>query len=292
MTSRAWVLFAAVSLLWGVPYLLISVAVDEASPWVVVAVRTAVAALVLLPLAAVTGALRPLRGRSVELLGLSAVQIAVPFALIPAGERWVSSSVTAILIAAEPLLVVVLGAGLGAGERMSGTRIAGLALGLAGVAALVGLDVGGDGDRLLGAGLILLATVGYAVGVLWIRLRFADAPPAGLAAWAVTASAVMTAPFAVATLPAAAPSFDAVAALVALGIGCTAAALVLFYALIAEAGAVHAVLITYAAPVVAVIAGVIVLDEALTPVMLVGMVMIAAGTWMTARAANPAPSDV
>lgn len=137
MTSRARVLLAAVSLLWGVPYLLIAVAVDETSPAVVVAVRTAVAALVLLPLAAASGALVPLRGRAVELLGLSAVQIAVPFALIPAGERWVSSSLTAILIAAEPLLVVVLGAGLGVGERITGTRLAGLALGLAGVATPV-----------------------------------------------------------------------------------------------------------------------------------------------------------
>jgi drug/metabolite transporter (DMT)-like permease len=292
VSARTWALFAAVSFLWGVPYLLIKIAVDETSPLVVVAARTAVAAAVLLPLALATGALRPLRGRAWELLGLSAVQIAVPFALIPAGERWVSTSVTAILIAAEPLLVVALGAAAGAGEHVTRTGLAGLVLGLAGVGALVGLDVGRDADQLLGAGLILLAVVGYAAGVLWIRLRFAEAPPLGLATWAVTASAAMTTPLALGALPEATPSAGALAALVALGVGCTAAALVLFYRLIAEAGAVRAVLITYAAPVVAVAAGVLLLDEDLTPVMVAGMVLIAAGSWLAVgRAPRAAAAD-
>jgi len=290
VTGRAWALFAAVTVLWGVPYLFIRVAVEEVSPPVVVLARTLLAAALLAPFALAGGSLAALRGRRRELALLALVEIAVPFTLISAGEVHVTSSLAAILIALEPLMVVTIGAVAGLGERVDGRALAGLVLGLAGVAALVGIDVGGDGDRLGGVAMIVAATACYAVGVLWVRVRFAGAPPVGLATVTVAWAAAWTAPAALLTLPGEVPSAGTLGSLAVLGVGCTALALALFFRLIAEAGPVRAVLITYTAPVVAVAAGVAVLDEPLSAGMLVGVVLIAAGSWLaSARRPEAAP---
>lgn len=280
MSARAWLLFAAVTVLWGVPYLFIRIAVDEVSPAVVVLARTLLALAILAPVAVGSGALAPLRGRQRELALLGLVEIAVPFTLISAGEIHVSSSLTAILIALEPLMVLGLGAAAHAGEHVDARRLAGMLVGLVGVAALVGIDVGGDGARLAAVALILAATGCYAVGVLWVRLRFAGAPPVALATSTVGWAAAWVAPVALLTAPDAIPSAGTLGALAVLGAGCTALALALFFRLIEEAGPVRAVLITYTAPVVAVAAGVALLGEDLTPGMLAGVALIAAGSYL------------
>lgn len=289
MSPRAWALFAAVSVLWGVPYLMIKVAVEEVSPVGVVAARTLLAAAVLLPLAAWTGALRAVRHRWPDLLGLAALEIAVPFTLISAGERHVSSSLTAIVIATGPFMAAAVGA-LSGRERVGPWNLAGMAVGLAGVALLVGVDIGGDRDALVGVAMILGAVTCYAVAVIWMRARFSDLPPTGMMAAVCTAAAVMTTPFALASLPARVPSGEVLWSLAGLGLGCTALALVLYMALIAEVGGVRAILITYVNPVVAVIAGVLVLSEPLTGAMLAGMALIAAGSWV-ATSRRPVSAD-
>ena len=293
MSPRAWALFAAVSVLWGVPYLMIKVAVEEVSPVGVVAARTLLAAAVLLPVAAVSGALGDAWRRWPELAGLAALEIAVPFTLISAGERHVTSSLTAIVIATGPLMAAGLGA-LTGHERVGAAGLAGMVVGLAGVAALVGVDVGGDADALAGVAMILGAVACYAVAVIWMRARFSDTSPVGMMAVVCALAAAMTTPFALATLPDAVPSPPVLWSLVGLGLGCTALALVLYMALIARIGGGRAMLITYVNPVVAVIAGVLILDEPLTAAMLGGMALIAAGSWVaTARRPRPVadPAD-
>jgi drug/metabolite transporter (DMT)-like permease len=289
VSPRAWALFAAVSVLWGVPYLMIKVAVEEVSPVGVVAARTLLAAAILLPLAAGTGALRAVRHRWPELLGLAALEIAVPFTLISAGERHVSSSLTAIVIAAGPFMAAAVGAATGR-ERVGPWNLVGMAVGLAGVALLVGVDVGGDRDALLGVAMILGAVTCYAVAVIWMRVRFSDLPATGMMAVVCAAAAAMTLPFALASLPGEVPSGEVLWSLAGLGLGCTALALVLYMALISEVGGVRAILITYVNPVVAVIAGVAVLNEPLTGAMVAGMALIAAGSWV-ATSRPPIPTD-
>ena len=161
MSARAWILFAAVSVVWGVPYFFIKVAVDADIPPAFVAwSRVALAALLLLPLALHHGALRNLRGRGRMIPAYAACEVAVPFTLIAFGEQHVSSSLAAILISSMPLMMALLSLRLAPADRPTGLRLVGLFIGLAGVVALLGIDVAGTSEELWGAGLVLVATVG------------------------------------------------------------------------------------------------------------------------------------
>lgn len=178
MSSRGWTLFAAASVIWGMPYLFIKTAVDGGlTPGFVAWSRVTLAALVLLPLAWKSGALRNLPIRWLALFALA--EIAIPFPLIGFGEQRVSSSLAAILIAALPLVMALLALRFDHGERPTRSRLFGMLIGLGGVVALVGIDIGGRGPELLGAGAILLATVGYAVGPLVVKRHLSDADPLG-----------------------------------------------------------------------------------------------------------------
>jgi drug/metabolite transporter (DMT)-like permease len=283
VSPRAWLLFAAVSFLWGIPYLLIRVAVDELSPAVVVLARTALGAALLLPLAWRLGALRGLGRRRRDLAVLSLTAIAIPFTLITAGEQWVSSSLTAILIAVEPMAVALMAIRLDPSERVGGARMLGMGAGALGLVTLLGLDLGSGGLALLGAAMIVAAACLYGFASLQVRLRFAGASPLALAAVTLTVSSLVLAVPAALTAPERAPSADAVWALTVLGVACTALALVLYFALVGEVGAGRATVITYAAPAVAVVLGAAVLDERVGPWTVAGLALIALGSWLATR---------
>jgi drug/metabolite transporter (DMT)-like permease len=287
MTRRAWLMFAAVSLLWGVPYLFIKVAVAELPPVTVVFVRVALAALLLGPVAARRGALLELRGRLPQLALLSLLEITIPFLLISMGEQRITSSLTGLLIAALPLFVALLALRFDTAERVGGSRLVGLLLGIGGVAALLGIDVGGDTAQLAGAAMVLLATLCYASSTLLVKRAFSDVPMLGVVTAATAISSLVLAPFALALTPARLPSLQVMLALGALGVLCTAAALVLYFALIVEAGPSRAAVITYLNPAVAVALGVVVLGEPLTGAIIAGFLLIIAGSWLSTR--PPAP---
>ena len=287
MTRRAWLLFATVSLLWGVPYLFIKVAVAEVPPVTVVFVRVALAAALLAPVAARRGALRGLRRRLLPLLVLSLTEITVPFLLISMGEQRITSSLAGLLIAAMPLFVALLALRFDATERVSGSRLLGLLLGLGGVAVLLGVDLGGDLEQVVGGAMVLLATLCYASSTLLVKRAFSDVPMLGVVTVATAISSLLLAPFALALTPARVPSPNVVLALVALGVLCTAAGLLSYFALIVEAGPSRAAVITYMNPAVAVALGVAILDEPLTGAIVAGFVLIIAGSW---RSTRPSPA--
>ncbi len=282
MSARAWIAFASVSVLWGIPYLFIKVAVDDGvSPAFLAWLRVVIGAALLGALSWRLGLLRSLRGRW-RVLGVYAIaEIAIPFPLIAAGEQSVSSSLTAILIASVPLIVALLALRFDHSERATGRRLVGLVVGFAGVVALVGLDVAGDSAELLGAGAILLAAVGYAIGPMVLKRRLADLDPRATMAGALAIAAVALTPAALLSPPAAMPSADALASIVILGVLCTAWAFVLFGALIAEVGPGRASVITYVAPVVAVALGVAVLGERPGAGAIAGLLLIIAGSWLS-----------
>jgi drug/metabolite transporter (DMT)-like permease len=281
VTARAWALFAAVSVVWGVPYFFIKVAVDADVPPAFVAwSRIALGAALLVPLAARRGALRGLRPHGRAIVAYTACEIAVPFTLIAAGEQHVSSSLAAILIATMPLVVAVLSVRLAPDERPTGLRLLGLAVGLGGVVALLGVDVAGRGDELLGAAMILVATLGYAIAPFIVQRNLAALDPLGPVAASLALATVVLLPAAVATPPDGVPSGDAIASLVVLGVVCTALGLLLFFRLIAAAGPSRASVITYVNPLVAVLLGVAVLDERLGAASVLGLVAILAGSWL------------
>ncbi|HEX8082835.1 MAG TPA: DMT family transporter [Solirubrobacteraceae bacterium] len=288
MTPRGWAAFAAVSVLWGIPYLFIKIAVDHgATPSFVAFGRVALAAALLWPLAVRRGALRGLRGRWKPLVAFAAVEIAIPFPLIAFGEQEVSSSLTAILIATVPLTVAVLALRFDPSERVDRARFAGLLVGLVGVVLLFGIDVAGDTDELVGAAAILVSVVGYAAGPLIVKRSLADVDPYGPVTLALAISTVMLLPFALLDAPQETPDASALWSIVALGVLCTAAAFVFDFVLIAEVGASRATVITYVNPVVAVALGVTLLDESLSAAAVAGLLLILAGSWLATGGGVP-----
>ena len=293
MSSRAWLFFAAVSFLWGIPYLFIKIAVDDGVPPIFLAwARVALGAAILVPFAWRRGLLGSLRGHGWVLVVYATIEVAIPWPLIGFGEQRVSSSLAAILIAAAPLVVAVLALRFDDTERAGGWRLAGLLIGFAGVVALMGIDVAGSSDLLIGAGAVVLAAVCYGIGPMIQKLRLSEVEPIGLMAAALAFCTVALAPLAAADPPDGMPSGDALASIAVLGIGSTALALAFFGSLVAEVGPGRALVITYVAPIVAVAAGVIVLDESPGPGSLLGLLLILAGSWL-ATSGRPArePSD-
>lgn len=281
MNARAWTGFFALAVLWGIPYLFIKVAVDDGVPPLFLAwVRVTLGAAVLLALAAQAGTLRAVRGQVKWVAAYALVEICLPFPLIAAGEQHVSSSLTAILVATVPAFIALLSLRFDPAESPSRTRVAGLAIGFSGVVALVGIDVAGDPQELLGAGAVLLAAFGYACGPMIYQRRFGATDVRATMGAALAVSALVLAPFAFADPPAALTG-EAAASLAVLGLFCTAAAFSLFAVLLRMIGAARVSVITYVAPVVAVALGVIVLDERVGPGSLVGLVLILAGSWLS-----------
>jgi drug/metabolite transporter (DMT)-like permease len=281
MTRRAWLAFAAISVIWGIPYLLIRVAVRHGmTPAFLAWGRVTLAAVVLLALAWRAGTLPSLRGQWRVLLVYAAVEICIPFPMIAAGETRVSSSLAAILISSVPLIVALLALRFDHSERPTPVRALGLLLGFGGVVALMGIDVAGKGGELLGAGAVLLAAVGYAIGPMLIKLRMARLDPRATMGASLATAAVLLAPAAALDPPQAVPSTGAIACVIALGLVCTAAAFVIFTILITEAGTSRATVITYVNPVIAVGLGVALLGEHPGTGAIAGLLLILAGSWL------------
>lgn len=290
MTRKGWLLFTAMSVIWGIPYLFIKIAVKELDPAVVVFARVGIAALVLLPIAIQQGALRKLRTRWFILAALACIQIVVPFLLISYGEQHIASSLTSLLIAADPLLVVLFALRLDPGERVNGLRMLGLLIGMIGVITLLGLDVGGDSQRLLGAVLVLLATIAYAISALLVKRPAISALPSlGVATVECITTTILLIPLAAIRWPARFPSLQVVISLLILGLICTALAYVLYFNLIAEVGASRATVITYVNPAISVFLGVILLGEPLNLPIILGFLLIILGSWFSTGGLLPAP---
>jgi drug/metabolite transporter (DMT)-like permease len=279
MSTRGWAAFAAMSAIWGIPYLFIKIAVDDGvSPIFVAWGRVLLGAAVLLALAARAGVLGGLRWRWMAVLAL--VEVVFPFPLIAAGEQRVSSSLAAIVIACVPLIVALVALRYAPAERASGRRLAGLFIGLGGVVALVGIDVAGDGRGLLGVGFLIVAAIGYALGPMIIKAKLGGLDARASMGGSLAIAAVALTPFALAG-PGRTPSTEALVAIVVLGLVCTALAFVLFSVLIAEAGPGRATVITYVNPVVAVALGIVVLGEHPGAGAVLGLVLILAGSWLS-----------
>ena len=281
MTRKAWVLFALSSVIWGIPYLFIKVAVDGGVPPAFVAwARVALGALLLTPFALRRRAFRGLREHWIAILVYSATEIAVPFVLISAGEQRVSSSLAAILVSTMPLQLAVLAVWLHQEHRPGGRRLMGMVIGLGGVVAMLGIDVGGRPGELWGAAMVLLATVGYATAPLIISRYLSKLDPMGPVAASLLVSSLALLPFALAWPPRGWPAPSALIALAVLGAICTVLGLIVFFQLIATAGPSRASLITYVNPVVAVIVGVLTLREHVGVMSLVGLLLILGGSWL------------
>ena len=281
MTRRGWILFGVMGVIWGIPYLLIKVAVGDLSPASLVFLRTTTGALVLLPLAARRGAIAPLLAHWRWLLVYTVVEVAIPWMLLSDAETHISSSLAGLLVAAVPFVGALLALVTGGDERLDARRMSGLLVGFVGVAALVGFDL--SGGNLGAVGEIAVVTVGYALGPMIIARRLRGLRPVVVVATSLALTAVAYAPIGVLQLPSHVPSLKVVLAVAALGVVCTALAFVLFFALIAEVGPVRATVITYVNPAVALLLGVLILGEPFTAGAGVGFALILAGSFLATR---------
>ncbi len=292
MSRRGWTLFIALSLIWGVPYLMIKVAVAEIDPVAVAFGRTFIAALLLLPIALHQKALRVVFARWKWLLLYTVVEIVGPWWLLGHAETRLNSSTAGLLLAVVPLIAAVLlvmlprqATGAGAADRLDARRLLGLGIGLAGVVALVGLDV--QLDDLASVAAVMGTAVGYATGPIIINRKLADLPPMGVVTASLIVASVIFSPFAVWLRP----SHISAAAgwsVIGLAVICTAVAFLVFFALIAEAGPARATVITYINPAVAIVLGVVVLNEPFTVGMAIGFPLVIIGSILaTAKARSP-----
>jgi drug/metabolite transporter (DMT)-like permease len=280
VSRRNWLLFAAMCVIWGIPYLLIRVAVRDVPPTGLVFARTALAALILLPIAWRRRALRPVLPSWRPLVVFTLVELAGPWLLLSHAETKLSSSLSGLLVAAVPLVGVGLYRLMGDREPVDRSRLIGLLLGVAGVTALLGLDFG-DVDALAlleVAGVIL----GYALGPIILTRWLGDLPSIGVVTASLALTAAIYLPFTALDPPRHLPA-EAICSVVVLAVVCTALAFVVFFALIAGIGPARATVITYVNPAVAVLLGVGVLGESITLGMLVGFPLILLGSFLAAR---------
>jgi drug/metabolite transporter (DMT)-like permease len=243
--------------------------------------RCLVAVVLLLPVAAARGELRPLLPHWKPLLAYTVIEVAIPWLLLPIAEQKLPSSLTGLLVAAVPLVGALLAFARGAMHELARTRLAGLVIGLLGVAALVGFDVHG---AQLGSTLAVgVVAIGYAVGPIILARYLGDLPPVGVVAVSLTLVTIVYAPFALTSLPHGWPRSEVTWSVLVLGVVCTAAAFLLFFGLISEVGPVLATVITYVNPAVAVVLGALFLHEHIGASTLVGFALILAGSFLATR---------
>ncbi|WP_233441214.1 DMT family transporter [Microbacterium paludicola] len=280
-TTRGWVLFAIMAILWGVPYLFIREAVESFSPAAVVAVRTGGAALLLLPFALRQGALKPALRKWPWVLAFAAIEMAGPFVLLAHAEQTIPSGLTGLLVATVPLFATVIAVIRGDRGALRPLRTIGLVLGFAGV-AIVGLgSSGGAGADLLAMGEVLLVAVLYAIAPFIVASKLNEVPSLGTITLALGAVGLGYAPIALLTSPQP-PAANSVISLALLTVLCTAVAFIVFFALIGEVGPVRAPMFTYMNPVVAVALGALILSEPLTPALLLGFPVVIVGCLLAA----------
>ena len=284
MTRRGLVLFGLMSLIWGIPYLFIRVAVAEISPATLVFARTGIAALILVPIALLRTDYRSVLARWRWVVAFAVIEMGVPWVLLGTAEQQIPSSLAGLLVAGVPLVATVVAVGTGGRDRVGATGVVGLLIGLSGVAAIVGVNLGTSNTAALLA--MAVVVVGYAVGPAILARRLAGLSTVAVMALSLSLCALAYAPIAVLQRPAAVPSPGALGAVAVLGLVCTAAAFLLFWALINETGPVRATVITYFNPAVAALLGVVVLNESFTPVMAIGFGLVIAGSVIATRPAG------
>ncbi len=281
MSRRGWLLFVSLGIIWGLPYLLIKVGVTHLSTPMVVFSRMALAAAILVPIALATGQVRQLRGHGRWVVTFALVEMTLTLWALTWAEERISSSLAGLFIATVPLVTAIIARRMGLDDRLTGTRLVGLAIGFLGVGALVGLDVSG-GD-LIAIAALTVTVVGYSIGPIIIDRRLQGVPGLAVVAAAVTINAAIYAPFAWITRPTEPVPMTAWLAVALLGILCTALAFVIFFALVREVGPSRTTLITYVNPAVAVVLGIVVLSEPVTLGLVVGFPLVLLGSYLATR---------
>ncbi len=281
MTQRGLILFAAMSVIWGIPYLFIRVAVAEVSPATLVLARTTIGAAILLPIALARVDFRPILARWRWVVAFAVVEVAVPWVMVGSAEQHVSSSLAALLVAGVPLVGTAFALATGGIDRVSRSTLVGLLLGIVGVVAIVGADFNSTDPIALVE--IAIVVVGYAVGPAILARRLGGLPSVGVMALSLALCALVYVPIAAIQLPSVVPSTNVLISIGILGVVCTALAFLIFGALIKEIGPVRSTVITYFNPAVAAVLGVLILHESFNVPMGIGFGLVLLGSILATR---------
>lgn len=282
MDRRSWFLIFIVGAIWGASFLFIEIGIRDMSPSVVAWARVALGAAFLVPFAWYRGVLR-VSGAGVGLIAfLAATQVAVPFVLIGEGQKDITSALSGILVASTPLWTAILAIKLDPSERSHGIQLWGILAGLLGVGLLLGVDMRGTSAEVIGGTLVLLASVGYAIGGLVTRLKLPGAPGAGVAAWITLTATILLTPWAIADIPSETPGLGPIAAVAALGVIGTGVAFAIFFELMTTIGPARTFTVTYLSPAFAVVYGAFLLDEPIGVATIGGLALILLGSYLAA----------
>jgi drug/metabolite transporter (DMT)-like permease len=290
MRRRSLLLLVGLAALWGSSYLLIRVALDDLGPAMIAFGRTVLGASALLPLAYRAGALSGLGRYRHALVVTGVVQLAIPLVLIAIGEQWITSSLAGLLQSSVPIFVALLAIRVDQAERASGRRWLGIALGIVGVALIVGVEIGTGGYALLGAGALLLSSLGYAAGPLYAKPRLAGLPPLAIGAVLPVVAALALLPAAALEPPDHVPAVETWAAMLVLGVFATGLGFVMYYAIMQDVGPARTSFVAYLIPPFALAYGVLLADEEIGPGAIAGLVLILVGSWLATHQRSVAPA--
>lgn len=283
MTRRGWGLFALVGALWGVPYLFMKVAVEELSTPLIVFARVLIGALVLIPLAFYKKTLTPALKYWKYILLYAVLEMVIPWSLITSSQRDLSSGVVALLVATVPIWATFFAHYSGDTTAAHRTRIFGIAIGLLGIALIVGIESLNDVANIVALFSVLVAAFSYAWAVNMITSKAPDASGVAINGIAMAISTAIFAPFALTNLPKSTPSSDAILATIGLGVLCTAIAFWIFFKVLDEIGPARASLVVYPNTAIAVVLGIILLDEKLTLAIAIGLPLVLVGSYYASR---------
>jgi drug/metabolite transporter (DMT)-like permease len=286
LSKRGWSQFAIIGFIWGIPYLFLKIAVEEISPSVVVLGRVAIGAAILLPIAIKRKVLFIPRKYWPFVLLYTVTELIGPWYFITAAEQKITSGLAGLLVATVPIWAAILASIFGDKTVWHAGRLFGLIIGFIGVVAVVGIESLSGRQDIVAIGMVILAAMGYAYAINMITRRIPEVPGLGLNTWAMIITSIVFLPFAMNNWPTQTPSAEAIGSVVVLGVLCTAVAFILFFRLIAEVGPPRASLVTYLNTAVAVLLGVLILNEPFTLGIAVGLPLVLVGSYFASRKSN------
>jgi len=287
MAKRGWILFIVLGVVWGMPYLLIRIAVGTIDPLIVAGSRTLIGALLLLPVALHRNALAVAFRNWKWLLAFTLLEISIPWVMLGHAETRLNSSTAGLLIAIVPLFAAIIVTRLGH-EKLEARRLLGRGLGFAGVALLVGLDI--DLHDWLAVLATIVVALCYAIGPIILDRKLQHVPSIGVVTASLILATLIYLPFAP-FLWRPGGTLAAWGSVAALGVVCTAFAFMVFFALIREVGPARATVITYINPAVAILLGAVVLHEPLTTGMMIGFPLVLIGSYLGTTRGRPAITE-
>jgi len=283
MSRRNWFLFIFIGFLWGIPYLLIKVAVDELSPSVIVFSRVAIGSAILIPMALKRGSLMPAIKAWKYVIPYAIGEMVGPWFLITAAEEKMTSGLAGLLVATVPIWATLIASFHGDKSVWQSKRLIGILIGFVGIVLVVGIESFSGRQSIVAIFMILIAAIGYAWAVTMVTAKIPHIEPISINAVAMVFTMFVYLPFLILHAPEKTPSIEAIGSVVVLGLFPTALAFILFFQLIKDIGTARGSLVTYLNTAFAVLLGVIILGEKFTLGIAIGLPLVLIGSYFASR---------